>query len=103
MSNKAWKQFERDSAALIGGTRFWANSGEAIDVEGPRIVGQCKQVQTLSLQALNNLVVVAEEQAEPKGKVGVVMVKLRMGKGKKTLPLVVMSFEGYEKLTKEQS
>ena len=26
-----WKTFERDVAALLGGKRFWANSGEALD------------------------------------------------------------------------
>jgi hypothetical protein len=90
---KAWKAFEKAAAALFNGKRFWANSGERLDFEGfiygfP-ILGQCKLVKTLSLEALTKL-------AEEKG-VDVVVVKRRRGKGKPSQTLVVFTEENYRK------
>jgi hypothetical protein len=85
MADKRWKQFERFAAELIDGKRFWANSGEAIDVESDSFVGQCKLVQSLSLAALSKLCIVAAEQGKAKGKVGVVVTKV----SKKQLPAIV--------------
>lgn len=99
MSDKPWKAFERESAALIKGQRFWANSGCELDVASDGIVGQCKHVQSLSLQALTQLVEMVEAQGQTHQKLGHVFVKHRGGKGKATTPLVVMSFETYRKLT----
>lgn len=76
MPDKAWKAFERWVADMIGGRRFWANSGEAIDCEGPLFVAQCKLVRRMSLEDLTRLAVTARAQAQAKGKVGVVAVKL---------------------------
>jgi hypothetical protein len=103
----AWKQFERDAAALFGGGRFWANSGERLDFKGSvshyepalgtgyrrmlrEIQGQCKLVKTLSLEALTKL---AEEPG-----VDVVCVKVRRGAGKPSPALVVMTFDNYQRL-----
>jgi len=99
----AWKQFERDAAALFGGARFWANSGERLDFEGhvarmpdytpgvrTVVRGQCKLVKKLSLEALTKL---AEEPG-----VDVVCVKVRRGYGKPSPALVVMTFENYQRL-----
>lgn len=100
----AWKQFERDAAALFGGARFWANSGERVDFEGTiingdkgagaaryeKVRGQCKLVKTLSLEALTKL---AEEPG-----VDVVCVKVRRGAGKPSPALVVMTFDTYRRL-----
>ena len=87
----AWKQFERESAALFWGARFWANSGERTDFEGTllgkKVRGQCKLVKSLSLESLTCL-------AEEKG-VDLVCVKVRRGKGKPSQPLVVMTFQKF--------
>lgn len=85
----AWKDFERESAALLGGARFWANSGERSDLEarinGVWVQGQCKLVKTLSLEALTKL---AEEN-------DIVCVKVRRGRGRPSPALVVLTFETY--------
>ena len=84
----AWKQMERDSAALFGCQRFWSNSGERADfVTAEGLTGQCKLVKTLSLSALTYL---AEE-------VDIVCVKVRRGSGQPSEPLVVMTFAKFEK------
>ena len=95
MASAAWKAFERASADLFRGARFWANSGERLDFdgrtrEGLKIKGQCKLVKTLSLEALTKL---AEETD-----VDVVCVKRRRGSGKKSSGLVVMTFENFQRL-----
>ena len=38
MADKAWKQHERQAAALIGGRRYPANSGYAVDCESAVVV-----------------------------------------------------------------
>jgi hypothetical protein len=90
----AWKQFEREAAALFGGARYWANSGERVDFEGiwrgQRVHGQCKIVRTLSLEALTRL---AEEPG-----VDVVCVKRRRGRGQSSPALVVFTFEAFTRL-----
>lgn len=89
MADKAWKEFERSAAALFGGKRAWANSGERLDFESPTAIGQCKLVRVLSLAALTELAEEMEREAMPKHKFGVVCVKLRRGKGRKSPMLVV--------------
>lgn len=96
MADKAWKQFERDSADLIGGKRKWANSGERLDVESEFFIGQCKLVQRLSLAELTALAV--EMRAAIPDKFGVVFTKLRAGKGKRTPILVTMEAEEFRLL-----
>ena len=100
MGDKAWKGFERDSAAVFDGGRFWANAGERIDFAGRLcgrlpVRGQCKLVQALSLEKLTQL---AEEMEGQPGTLGVVCVKVRRGTGRESAPLVVMTFEEFEKL-----
>lgn len=87
----AWKQFERDVASLLGGTRFWANSGERLDCESPTAIAQCKLVKVLSLEALTQLAEEVEAAAAPKFKAGVVAVKVRRGRGKKSPMLLVVT------------
>lgn len=98
----AWKQFERDAAALFHGKRFWANSGESVDFEGEvqtcarpcsscspvRVHGQCKLVKRLSLEQLTQL---AEKN-------DVVCVKVRRGSGVASPALVVLTFENWRRL-----
>jgi hypothetical protein len=62
MTNRSWKRHERRSAALIGGRRFWANSGAVLDCESAWAVAQCKEVRRLSLAALEALAAEAERQ-----------------------------------------
>lgn len=92
---EAWKQFEQESATLFHGKRFWANSGERIDFEGPLAKGQCKLVKSLSLEALTKLVEEVALDANQAHKSGVVCVKVRRGKGKVSPPLVVMAFKDF--------
>ena len=104
--DKPWKQFERDMGKLLGGTRFWANSGESVDCEGPVFLAQCKHVKSMSLNTLAELA----EQAETDGKkrvnqygekdtrVGLVGVKTRPGSGRKSTALVVMTANVFKEL-----
>ena len=100
MSDKPWKAFERECAALINGHRKPANSGHKIDVESENVrtedavfgvVGQCKEVQDLSLAQLTRLVVEVDAEAGRVNKRGLVFVKLRSGRGHPTPTLVVQS------------
>ncbi len=76
---------------MIGGKRYWANAGEAIDCESNWAVAQCKEVKTLSLAALTQLAIEAERQGTQKQKVGMVIVKHRAGRGSPTPRLVVLT------------
>jgi hypothetical protein len=91
---KAWKQAEARAAAIFGGSRFWANSGERVDFDGrignQRIHGQCKLVRTCSAEALTKL-------AEEKG-VDVVCLKVRRGAGKPSPMLVIFTEAKYRAL-----
>lgn len=86
-----WKAFERDVARLFDGRRFWANSGESIDVEGPTVVAQCKLVQRLSLESLTQLAETAERQGLQKFKAGVVAVRVKRGRGRPSPTLIVLT------------
>jgi hypothetical protein len=93
VSDKPWKRFERKVGALIGGRRFWANAGEALDCEGPLFVAQCKHVKAMSLTELSELAEQVEREAAPKLKAGVVAVQQRRGAGR-TAPLLIVMTEG---------
>lgn len=101
--DKPFKRFERDVADLLGGRRFWSNSGEALDVEGPTAVAQCKLVGRMSLEDLTQLAEVAAAQGATKGKLGVVAVKVRRGKGYPSPGLVVMTFEMFQRLSEPKA
>jgi hypothetical protein len=94
----AWKQFERDVARLLGGKRFWANSGEAIDCESDGYVAQAKLVKTCSLAALTALAEMVERQAALKNKAGVVAIKLRRGRGRSSPMLLVVTAATWERM-----
>jgi hypothetical protein len=98
MPDKPFKQFERQAAALFGGMRFPANSGHRLDFETPTALGQCKLVKTLSLAALSALADEVAREALPKYKAGVVVVKLRKGKGRPTPMLVVCTADVWRAL-----
>jgi hypothetical protein len=96
--DKPFKQFEREAAALIGGKRFPANSGADLDCEGPAAVMQCKLRKRLSLEDLSQLAEHVAAQGRPKGKLGLVAVKVRRGAGHPSQGLVVMTFEVFRLL-----
>lgn len=99
MPKTRWKAFEREAGALIGGRRYWANSGEALDCEGPTAVAQCKYVQRMSLTELEELAERVEKEALPKFKAGLVIVKRSGHKGpRKARTLVVMTAEVWTQL-----
>ena len=98
MPNKPFKVLERDVAALIGGWRLPANSGHAIDAEGPRFVAQCKLVKSLSLEQATQLVEAITAEGLKVGKLGIVGVKVRRGVGKESPIVVMMSGETFAKI-----
>lgn len=95
----SWKTFEREIARLLGGRRFWANSGERLDVESPTFLAQCKLVRVLSLQSLTDLALEVERAAVPKAKLGLVAVKLSGHRGNTAMPtLLVMTAATFAEL-----
>jgi hypothetical protein len=98
MADRCWKAFEREVASLLGGRRYWANSGEAIDVESDLVVAQCKHVAQCSLEQLSQLVEQVEIQASRKFKAGVVAIKARRGHGRPSPMLMVMTSDTWERL-----
>jgi len=98
MPDKPWKQLEREVAHLLGGRRYAANTGGRVDVESPTVVAQVKHVQRLSLAQLEALAVEMAALGEDKGKIGVVVVKRRAGRGKETPWLIVVTEEVWRKL-----
>ena len=98
MGNKAWKQHERSTARALGGQRYWANSGEAVDVEGPWYIAQCKHVRVLAFPALERLALEAQRQGIQRGKIGLVVVKRRGGHGVQTPTLVVLTIGQFREM-----
>lgn len=91
MPDRPWKRFERDTAKLIGGERYWANAGEQVDVESSAFVVQCKNVKTCSLAELETLALEAQRQGQQKAKIGMVAIRRRAGSGRSTPMLIVMT------------
>ncbi len=103
MADKPWKREERKAAALIAGARYPANLGRRVDADGPELIAQVKHVQRLSLAQLEALAVELAQLGTERGKVGVVMVKRRAGRGMPTNRLVVMTQAGFEALSNGSS
>ncbi len=93
MPDRPWKAEERRAAALFGGRRFSANSGGALDFETSRYVGQVKHVRRLSLTVLEALAVEMERVGVRKRprKCGVVVIKRRAGRGRRTPRLIILT------------
>src|SRR5262245_47529441 len=89
--SRGWKDFERQVAEVIGGRRFWANAGEALDCESDGVVAQAKLVRVCSLAELTRLAEQAERDGRVKQKIGVVVIKLRAGRGRPTPILFVQT------------
>jgi hypothetical protein len=62
------------------------------------MIGQCKLVKTLSLNALTKLA----EEMTGLAKIGAVFVKVRRGCGQGSAPLVVMTFQEFQRLLNRQ-
>ncbi len=91
MAGKAWKHEERQVARMLGGKRHPANSGGRVDVTSDNYLVQVKNVARLSLAQLEALAVEMEQLGQREGKVGLVTVKRRAGRGTPTPRLVVMT------------
>lgn len=93
----SWKAFERRMAALFETTRHPANQGGRVDFTGQGVIGQCKEVKTMSLERITQLV---EEMDSLAGanRIGVVCVKVRRGRGQASPALVVVSAETWARL-----
>lgn len=87
------------AAALIGGSRHWANSGAEVDCESAAIVAQVKHRRVCSLAALEALALEAERQGSQRQKVGLVLVKRRAGRGVETPWLVVLTAAAYREMS----
>ncbi len=99
--DKPWKATERDVARRLGGSRYPANSGGRVDVESESLVAQVKHVQRLSLAQLELLAVEMEQIGKERGKVGVVAVKRRAGKGHSTRTLIILTEAAFLTLASE--
>jgi hypothetical protein len=93
-----WKHEERHVARLLGGTRYPANSGGRVDVESPRVLAQVKHRRVCSLAELERLALELETLGRSRGKLGLVVVKRRAGRGAPTPRLVVMAEAVYRQL-----
>jgi hypothetical protein len=91
MTSHAWKKAERKAAQIIGGRRYWSNSGEKIDCESDSYCAQVKEVKTLSLTQLETLALESERQGSQRLKLGLVIIKRRAGKGVETPTLITMT------------
>ena len=98
MPDRPWKAEERHVARLLGGSRYPTNSGGQVDVESGRYVCQVKLVRRLSLAQLEALALELERIGQARGKVGLVVVKRRAGRGQETPRLVVMTETAWQAL-----
>jgi hypothetical protein len=98
MSDRPWKQEEREAAQLVGGQRYPGNSGGRVDVEGAGVVCQVKHRRVCSLAELERLAVEIQELGKERGKAGVVVVKRRAGRGCRTPRLIVATEEPWRQL-----
>ena len=94
----AWKAHERKTAALIQGRRFPASSGGSIDCESDRFIVQCKLLKTCSLETLTQLVEQTDADGQRTGKLGLVAIKRRRGRGQPSPTLVVLTDRAFAAL-----
>jgi hypothetical protein len=100
MPDRAWKAAERRAAKLIGGRRYWANSGQAIDCESESYTVQVKHVARASLAEIEALALEAERQGAQKTppKIGLAIIQRRAGRGVATPTLVVMTARQFREM-----
>ena len=102
VADRPWKTEERRAAALLGGRRYPASTGGRVDVEGPSVIIQVKHRRILSLGALEALAVEAADIGRARGKLGIVVVKRRAGRGRPTTRMVVMTEAAWRLLHRDQ-
>jgi hypothetical protein len=93
MSDRPWKAAERRAAKLIGGRRYPANTGHAVDCESDSYCIQVKELKRASLTELGAWAVEVERvsvQRTPP-KIGLLVIKQRGGRGVPTPTLIVMT------------
>ena len=104
MSRGHWKHWEREVARRLGGSRFPANTGGPVDVSAPGVACQVKELRVCSLAELERLAVAIDTVAraqvdpvtrEPRPVTGIVVVKRSAGRGKETVPLVVLTLDAW--------
>ena len=96
MHSNTWKEFERQAAAFLGGTRYTANQGGPVDVEGPTALGQCKKKTTMSHRELAKEVAKMDSWARAKGKLGVVLHQMPRQKDCPSVKMITMSWEMFD-------
>ncbi len=96
----SWKALERTVGKLIDGRRYPANQGDRVDCESERYVVQVKERKALSLEELTKLVEEMEAIGVTKGKLGLVAVKVRRGRGKPSPLLIVQSAKQWSEIDK---
>ena len=99
----AWKAEERLVAHLLGGSRYAANSGGRVDVESDTYLAQVKNVAQLSLAQLEELALEMATLGEEQGKVGMVVVKRKGGRGRETPRLIVLTETAWRNLERVKS
>ena len=103
MADKAWKKEERKTAAILSGERLPANSGGRVDVESCTYLAQVKNVARLSLAQLEELALEMETLGEEQGKIGMVVVKRKGGRGRETPRLIVLTETAWRNLERVKS
>lgn len=81
-TNPAWKREERKAALLIGGRRYPANQGGAVDAESSWCCAQVKHVARCSLAELEALALEAERIGSQKAKIGIVVIKRKRARAR---------------------
>ena len=100
--DKPWKQEERAVARLLHGTRYKANTGGRVDVEGPEFIAQVKHVKRMSLAQIEALALEMCDLGIQRRKEGVLVVKRRSGRGIITPRLVIMTESVFERLMEKK-
>ncbi len=103
MPNQPWKQEERSVARLLGGSRYPANSGGRVDVESDTYLAQVKNLTRLSLAQLEELALEMATIGEEQGKIGMVVVKRKGGRGRETPRLIVLTETAWRELERVKS
>ncbi len=96
--DRSWKAEESKVAAMLGGTRYPANSGGLLDVESDAHVAQVKHVAQFSLRQLEDLALEMAAICKERNKVGIVVVKRLAGKGRQTPRLIVLTEDAWRQL-----
>lgn len=93
-----WKDHERACAGVIKGKRYPANQGGRVDVESDTIVAQVKERKEISFPEMGRLVAEMGAIGKERGKLGVLFVRHKAGRGFPSPGLVVMTHETFADL-----